>query len=211
MAHAHQPASVTGGRRRGPRKGDLKEAAILETAWRLLATKPLSRITIEDFAGGAGISRSAFYFYFDSKEAVVRALATRVADEVRDATAAFFRGHEASLADLREGVTTYLGRWKERGAALRAMDALTETDEQLRAFWTQISEELLDEAAQVIEQRRRSGQLTPGPPAAKDLARVLFAMLWRVGQTVSLHPMSEAEEQSLIETVAIVAHRAVTG
>src|SRR5689334_12591062 len=80
----------TGSRRRGPRNGDLKEAAILDTAWELLAEKPLSLITIEDLASGAGISRSSFYFYFDSKEAVIVALSGRVADEIRDATSVFF-------------------------------------------------------------------------------------------------------------------------
>ena len=64
------------GRRRGrPSKGDLKEAAILDTAWHLLAEKPVTAITIEELAAGAGISRSSFYFYFDSRDAVVRALA----------------------------------------------------------------------------------------------------------------------------------------
>jgi len=52
-----QTTAAATGRRRGPRKGDLKEAAILDTASELLGRKPLSEITTEALAKGAGISR----------------------------------------------------------------------------------------------------------------------------------------------------------
>ena len=44
-------------------------------AWELLAVKPIGEITIGELAAGANISRPTFYFYFDSRDAVVRALA----------------------------------------------------------------------------------------------------------------------------------------
>lgn len=56
------------------RKGDATERAILDTAERLLADVPLADISVADLARGAGISRSAFYFYFGSKNDVVLAL-----------------------------------------------------------------------------------------------------------------------------------------
>ena len=51
-------------RRRAPRKGDLTEQAILDTAERLLADRSLASIGIDELAAGAGISRPSFYFYF---------------------------------------------------------------------------------------------------------------------------------------------------
>ncbi len=69
---ASAPASAA--RRRTPRKGDLTEQAILDTAARLLAERPLSEIGIDELARGAGISRSSFYFYFASREALLRTL-----------------------------------------------------------------------------------------------------------------------------------------
>ncbi|HKT02116.1 MAG TPA: TetR/AcrR family transcriptional regulator, partial [Rugosimonospora sp.] len=78
----------TPGRRRGPRKGDLREQAILDTAWRLLAVKPASTITVDELAAGAELSRSSFYFYFDSRDAAITALAARTAGELRSAVSA---------------------------------------------------------------------------------------------------------------------------
>ena len=62
--------------RRPARKGDLKEQAILATCERLLGEKPLGEIGVDELAAGAGISRPSFYFYFESKNAVLRAQAS---------------------------------------------------------------------------------------------------------------------------------------
>lgn len=197
--------------RRGltPRKGDLKEAAILDKAWALLAEKPLSLISIEDLVSEAGISRSSFYFYFESKEAVMRALAARVADEIR---AVFAQARSAkTAADVRKSIAGYLARWRTNGRVLRAMAILVETDDALRDFWEEVTEELLDEAAAALDEQRREGRVLPAPPASKDLVRALFAMLWRTGYELSVRPTNRAQEQRIIDTLATVVVRSCTG
>jgi TetR/AcrR family transcriptional regulator, ethionamide resistance regulator len=197
-------------RRRGPSKGDLKEAAILDTAWQLLTEKPLTAITIDDLARGAGISRSSFYFYFDSKDAVLRALSSRVADEIRGATGPSFDPDVIATDDqVRASIAGYLHRWREKGPMLRAMAVMSEQDEELRAFWAGVTGELLDRFADGIERARSAGAVPPGPPAARDLARVIVAMLWRVGYELSIDQPSPAEERRIVDTVATVCLRAV--
>lgn len=204
-ASASVPAD---GRRRRPRRGDLRERAILDAAWELLLHKPLSAITIDDLARGAGISRSNFYFYFDSKDAVMRALATGVADEIRDAIAPF---HEPTVDNFRRAITAYLSRWRDRRPAFRAMAALEETDPALRRFWEDITNDILDELAVAVRERQHAGTALPPPPEAKDLVRALFAMLWRTGYELSLQPVTRAEERRRIEALTTVCIRAVFG
>jgi AcrR family transcriptional regulator len=205
--HSSAPTSASG-RRRRPRKGDLREAAIIDAAWDLLLNKPLSAITIEDLARGAGISRSNFYFYFESKDAVMRTLATRVADEIRDATAPFL---DPSIDNIRHAITAYLNRWRDRRPAFRAMAALEETDPALRRFWQDITNELLDEFAAALERAQDAGTALPPPPAAKDLVRVLYAMLWRTGYDFSLHPMTRTQERQLIDALTATFARTIFG
>src|SRR5882757_2697475 len=69
--------------RRSP--GDNRELAILATAERLLAERPLQEISIDDLTRPLGISRPAFYFYFPSKDAVLLALLDRVVATAFDA------------------------------------------------------------------------------------------------------------------------------
>lgn len=203
-----KPLAPPSRRSRALRKGDLKEAAILDKAWALLGEKPLSSITIDDLVSGAGISRSTFYFYFESKEAVMRALAARVADEIRDVFA------QARLAkgapDVRRSIAAYLARWRTKGRVLRAMALLVESDDALRHFWEDVTEELLDEAAAALDAQRREGRVLPAPPASKDLVRALFAMLWRTGYEISVRAPSRAEEKRIVDTLATVILRSCT-
>src|SRR4051812_6589403 len=55
-------------RREAPRKGDLREQAILDAAEALLESETLDTLTVEAIARGAGITRNALYFYFASKQ-----------------------------------------------------------------------------------------------------------------------------------------------
>jgi AcrR family transcriptional regulator len=199
------------GRRRGPSKGDLKEAAILDRAWDLLGTRALGEITVDELASGAGISRSTFYFYFDSKEAVLRALASRIEAEIRDAAAPFFGGGDVLTAEeVRTAVRGYLGRWKAKGNVLRASAALEATDPAMHDFWADISDGIVRAVADGVERQREAGVLPPGPPHAVELVRVLFGMLWRAGWEVSLRPPSRAEEQRLVDALSAVMIRAFT-
>ncbi|WP_307821929.1 TetR family transcriptional regulator [Streptomyces coffeae] len=51
-----------GGRSDAPRKGDLREQALLDAAEALLEHTSLEELTVEAIAKGAGISRGSLYF-----------------------------------------------------------------------------------------------------------------------------------------------------
>lgn len=57
-----------------PRKGDRRRELLLDSAEQLLAEVPADKLTLDDVAARAGLSRSGVYFYFDSKWALLDAL-----------------------------------------------------------------------------------------------------------------------------------------
>ncbi|RMI31161.1 TetR/AcrR family transcriptional regulator [Nocardia stercoris] len=68
-------------RRRGAMsKGDQREAQILDATRRLLTEKPMAKLTVDDITNATGISRTSFYFYFPSKQAVLARLMEDVSD-----------------------------------------------------------------------------------------------------------------------------------
>src|SRR5215207_4078304 len=122
MEAASKASSAPAGRgRRGTRaSGDDRERAILETAEQLLEERPLSEISVDDLAKGAGISRPTFYFYFPSKDAVLFALFERV---ISEADAAFDR-HTKSVpvtTDRYEMCRAGIGVFFETFVAHRAV------------------------------------------------------------------------------------------
>lgn len=205
-------APRTAGRRRGASKGDLKEAAILDCAWQLLGRKAVAEITIEELAKGAGISRPTFYFYFESREAVVRALAARVGEGL---FATFGEPLQTSTdgpeAVVRAGIAAYMERWRTEGRVLRAMVPLYESDPEHRSFWDEISGRVIDALAQSIDAERAAGRALPAPPSSHELARVFVAMLWRSGYELSLQQPSASAERRLVDTLTTVCLRTVYG
>lgn len=203
--------STATGRRRKPSRGDITEAAILDTAEKLLGERPLSGITVDELARGAGISRPSFYFHFESREAVLRALAERIVDELSDASDRWLeRGGDPPAAAVRRTIEGILALWHAHGPVLRAMIEAGAGDAELRRFWTGVGKRFVDATAAQIERERAAGVAPEGPDAA-GLAAVLVAMNDRVFYDHSRHRRSAAEDRRLVDTLTAVWLRAVYG
>jgi AcrR family transcriptional regulator len=202
------------GRRRRPSRGDLKEAEILDHAWELLGRKAVGEVTVEELAKGVGLSRPTFYFYFESREAVIRALAERVADGLL-ATVGVTAGEPEQPDEpdrvIRARVAAYMQRWRTEGRVLRAMVPLYESDAGHKAFWDDITDQLVTAIAGSIESERAEGRALPGPPTARSLAEALVAMLWRSGYELSLTPPSTEADEVVVDTLTVVCRRAIYG
>ena len=59
-----------------------REKAILDAAQTLIYTKGYQEMTVQDILGTLGISKGAFYHYFDSKQSLLEAIIARMVAEV---------------------------------------------------------------------------------------------------------------------------------
>ncbi|WP_433306402.1 TetR/AcrR family transcriptional regulator [Actinoplanes sp. CA-030573] len=107
------------GSRRGPTKGDQRETALLDAAREVFREKPISQVTIDELAGAAGIARSGFYFYFESKQALLAALVDQVIGENDEEMAEFLASEGTDRGALRRGLGRSLARWLVEGRWLR--------------------------------------------------------------------------------------------
>jgi AcrR family transcriptional regulator len=123
-------------RRTAPRKGDLREAAILDAAERQLSETGADRVTVETIATEAGITRAALYFYFRSKNDVLAALVERTAAVV---VADIEDADQSAPADpreaLRQGMIRTQESWAKHGAVMRAAVELSPGVPQVEAYW----------------------------------------------------------------------------
>ncbi|MBV9844439.1 MAG: TetR/AcrR family transcriptional regulator [Kutzneria sp.] len=161
-------------RRHGPSKGDLKQEAILDTAERLLAVKPLAEIGIEELAAGAAISRSSFYFYFESKQAMLRALVARVSDVLHAEVDSWRRDGDARQ-EIRRGIQAAARMWREHGAVLHATRSV-EASQEIKEFVAGRTSRLVEVAVAIIDKTRADGLAPAGPPSAEALGAMLVEM-----------------------------------
>jgi AcrR family transcriptional regulator len=205
------PASGAGSRRKRS-KGDLTSQAILGTAARLLETKPLDEITVDELTAGAGISRSTFYFHFESRDAVLYTLSERVAGSLYDSAALWLRrGSEPPEDSIRRAIAGTVSLWRAHGPVLRAAVRARDTSELVGGLWSEVARKFIESTAQQIEIERDAGVAVPGPPAARALATVLVSMNESMCHSLSLSRRSAAKDREVVETLTAVWLRAVYG
>jgi AcrR family transcriptional regulator len=195
MPSAPPTPEKTARSRRAPRaSGDERERAILITAEGLLEERPLSEISVEDLARGAGISRPTFYFYFPSKDAVVLTLIDRIVEEAAaNREEALAKLADEPRAGWRQGLQASFEAFGSRRAVSLAAAELRATNAEARELWARVMEGWVADVAAIIESERARGVAPPGQPA-RDLAIALVQMNERAqfasfaGETPSLDP-----------------------
>jgi AcrR family transcriptional regulator len=162
-------------RRRGPSKGDERERAILEHATELFGRKPISSITTDELAAGAGLSRSSFYFYFPSKHAVLAALISDLGGELTAGHNRWLDGTGRDDDAQREASVHTAVLWRTHGALIeQARKSATDyrpvidfLDAATRRFTSRLS-------ARIV--RDREAGLAPDGIAPLTLARMIDAV-----------------------------------
>jgi AcrR family transcriptional regulator len=197
-------------RRRAPRKGDVTEQRLLHEAEALLAERPLSSIGIDEIAQAAGISRSSFYFYFASREALLRTLGERAQQEVLASADAWLnRTDEPPAEAITRALAENLAMWRRHGPVLRALHDARHTDEQTDAMRLAIARRFVDATAAQIERERDAGLAPPAPPDARRLAAILTGMNDRAFYDASSRPASRQRDRELVQALTAVWCRSV--
>ena len=172
MTTASQPRAARG--RRGARpSGDDRELAILETAERLLAERPLADISVDDLAKGAGISRPTFYFYFPSKDAVLLTLMDSVIAEAHAAREALMAAPPKDrYAFWRAGIGVYYSTFHAHQALAAPWSVAKYTNSEVGKLWADFMQASIDHTTGVIETVRAKGGAPDSLPA-RELATSL--------------------------------------
>jgi AcrR family transcriptional regulator len=153
------PAKAPPGRRRSPTKGDRREQALLDALERLLSQQPVARLSVDQIAAEAGLSRTAFYFYFSSKEAAVMRLVERSVAAIWHVPDSWLLGDDPDPAkSLSRSIAEAVRVWDEHGAVLGAVVESASFDRELWEFWRRIIEGFIDAAAERIAGDQNAGR-----------------------------------------------------
>lgn len=186
--------------RRPAVRSDIRREAILDALDEWLRGSSLEAINVAEIAKQAGVSRSAFYFYFENKAAAVAALMERIIDEVETVNTEFVTGK----ADPNDRVRAMFGglfdtceRYRHVfGAMLQARGSSA----AVRQIWDAARESFAPSVAELIAAQHLSPSLRS--PAPGVLALVLLEFNDRIIERFILGgPLSREE---LIDGAATV-------
>ncbi|HXB14977.1 MAG TPA: TetR/AcrR family transcriptional regulator [Solirubrobacteraceae bacterium] len=187
-----------------------REAAILETAERLLDERSVQEISVDDLARGAGISRPSFYFYFPSKEAVFLTLIDRLVEQAEGGREVIDRIAEDPATRWREGLQVFFEIFGAHRAVVRAGAELRAVNAEARELWSGVMEKWVGYAAGAIEAERERGA-APAGVDARRLAIALVSMNERVQYATFAGEPPSLPDDAVIDVLLEVWLRSVYG
>jgi TetR/AcrR family transcriptional regulator, ethionamide resistance regulator len=166
-------------RRQHPTQGEQRELreAILQATERLLAERRFDELSVADILETADVSRSSFYFYFESKAAVLAELVRAAVDQALEVAEPWLDHDvgEPPRAALEHGTRGGARLWREHAPVLRAVVENWRTDPGLARLWTEMMDRFTSVAAQRIEHDRKSGR---APTTRADPHTIAALLTW---------------------------------
>lgn len=194
--------------RRAPTKGDQREQALIDAARAVFRDKPIAQVTIDELAGAAGIARSGFYFYFESKQALLAAVVDQGIAQADLEMAEWLAAEGLDRGALRRGLAAGLARWKTDGRWLR--EAFLTPDPGPEVM--HVRDRLVDQGCTLFSQRIRrdaqAGRTVSGPP---DLIAKMAVHLRSVTFADVYADPGAYDEDELLDTLTDAILRLVYG
>ena len=159
------------------RRGDKQRHAIVAAVRELLQEKPFAELSVSTISDRAGVARSGFYFYFDSKYAVLAHILGEVAAELVELTGDFApRGpEETPAAFARRMVGSAAAVYAHNDPVMSACNSARSTDAEIREILDGYNESVIDQIVPIVEAEIASGAAQPVASDTRTLVRVLSA------------------------------------
>lgn len=154
------------------------EVAVLQAMEDLLGEgATYATLSVERIARRAGISRTAFYFYFADKRELLMRLATKLSDDLYHEADAWWSGAGDGPEQLTTALAKIAALYRAHGPLVCAIVELSTYDEVVGPFWQALVGRFVEASA-----GRISSELDT--PSAEATA---FALVWMTERT--LHQM----------------------
>lgn len=159
--------------RRSVNRGDRRRIALLDALDELLREQTLEEVNVAEVSRRAGVTRSAFYFYFESKAAAVMALMAELYDDASDATDLLVKAEGEPEPRVRAAISALFDSVDRTPHTYRALLEARAGNPGVREVWEDGRAEFARMIADMIERERAVGHARPGPDAGA-LAAVLL-------------------------------------
>ncbi len=181
------------------------EAAVLRATEELLVEgASFAELNIERIATRAGISRTAFYFYFRDKRELLMRLTSDVNEQLIAVASTWWSGD----GEIRTALAGVAALYREHAALFRATVEVSTYDDEVARFWRGLVGMFVDATEQRIRAEQQTGRALPGE--ARSLA---FGLIWMVERAMYQQYVQAGppELDALVDALALVFERTVYG
>lgn len=185
------------------RRGDRQRHAIVQAVRELLQEKPFAELSVSTISDRAGVARSGFYFYFDSKYAVLAHILGEVAEELEELTHDFApRGTDESPEEF---ATRMIGSaaavYAHNDPVMSACNIARGTDAEIREILDRYNDAVIDQIVPIVEAEIAGGTAAPITSDVRGLVRTLSAA---TASTLSGESMFTGSDRDLPRAVDVL-------
>ncbi len=185
------------------------KAALLKATEALLADgASFADLGVERIATEAGITRTAFYFYFADKRELLMALTADVNELLLEQADLWWSGEGDPAVQLERAVSNVSQLFGEHAVLLKALGEVATYDEQVAEHWQRLIGQFLAATEQRIREEQAAGLATCSNPSA-----TAFALTWMTEGTLSQKILQQGRraDQELIDALVEIWLRSVYG
>ncbi len=185
------------------------QAALLEAASEMLEEgTSYADMSIERIARRAGLSRTAFYFYFADKRELLMALAEDVSSRFYAQAERWFSGDGSTPDEIREALANIGTLYDDHGAVVRVIFQASSSDEQVAGLWRMLMSQFVESARVRIEHEQAAGNAGPGPAGA-----LAFSLCWMSERALYEHHFQPGvgSRDELVEALTAIWTRSIYG
>jgi AcrR family transcriptional regulator len=156
-------------------RGDRQREAIVTAVRELLQERSFADLSVSTISERAGVARSGFYFYFDSKYAVLAQILADATQELEELTEYFApRGaDETPAAFAKRMVGSAAAVYAHNDPVMSACNAARNTDAEIRDLLDQQVEGVVKQIIGIVEDELRAGTAHPISDDIATLVRTL--------------------------------------
>jgi AcrR family transcriptional regulator len=157
------------------RRGDKHRQAILRAVRELLQERPFAELSVSTISLRAGVARSGFYFYFDSKYAVLAQILAEAVEELEELTQYFAprQPGESPEQFAKRMVGSAAAVYAHNDPVMVACNTARHTDIEIRDILEQQFEGVLRAIAAIVDAEMRAGTANPISDDIPILVRTL--------------------------------------
>jgi TetR/AcrR family transcriptional regulator, ethionamide resistance regulator len=159
--------------RRTSNRGDARRDALLAAFDELLREQSLDAVNVADISRRAGVTRSAFYFYFESKAVAVLALMQDLYDAAADANELLVKAEGRPEDRIRRAITMLFDSVDASAHTYRALLEARAASPAVRDMWEAGRSDFAGVIAGMIGTERAADR-APAGPDEDALAKVLL-------------------------------------
>jgi AcrR family transcriptional regulator len=176
-----------------PKRAAVQTAVLSATEQLLAEGATYADLNIERIATRAGISRTAFYFYFADKRELLMRLSEEVTDELYTQADIWYSGSGDPEAEIREAIGNIAQLYEQHGPLLRAIVEVSTYDEEVASAWRSLVGRFITATEARIEAEQAAGKSSGIEPSGTAFALVWMAERVLYEELVQDAPIARAQ------------------